>query len=168
MTIKELDQTVDRLKAALWRQPANQWLSIIAEETSNLPDSDREIVETLVLFGIRVGKGVTEFQIDCNKQYQRWAAFVFGVSFLLIIIILVLFIPTPTASQISVFQTVLALAAAGIATCIPGFLEVEVKAYIRAGGAIAVFVIVYFFSPAYITSEPPGESPAQLKRSQLP
>ena len=161
MTDKELTQTADRLKAALWSQPENQWLSIIAEETSKLPDSDREIVETLVLFGIQVGKEMTEAQIDHTKQYQRWAVFGCGVSFLLINIVLAVFIPTPTASQSGIFRTVLALSAAGFAAFIPGFLEVEVKPYIRAGGAIAVFVIVYFFYPAYISSEPSGESPVQ-------
>jgi hypothetical protein len=29
-----------------------------------------------------------------------------------------------------------------------GFIEVDVKNWVRAGGAIAVFFVVYFFSPA--------------------
>jgi hypothetical protein len=34
---------------------------------------------------------------------------------------------------------------------IPGFLSVQVSTWLRAGGALAVFVIVYFYSPAALT-----------------
>jgi uncharacterized protein YwlG (UPF0340 family) len=34
---------------------------------------------------------------------------------------------------------------------IPGFLTVRVSTWLRAGGAIAVFAITYFYSPAAMT-----------------
>ena len=40
----------------------------------------------------------------------------------------------------------------GVAAVIPGFLTVNVSNWVKAGGAIAVFVIVYFFSPAKLVS----------------
>jgi hypothetical protein len=43
---------------------------------------------------------------------------------------------------------VLALACGGIGAVIPGILEVKVSKAIKAGGAIAIFVIVYFWNPA--------------------
>lgn len=46
----------------------------------------------------------------------------------------------------------MALAAGGTAAVIPGLLETNLShgqvLAIRAGGALAVFVIVYFYSPA--------------------
>jgi hypothetical protein len=48
---------------------------------------------------------------------------------------------------------VLALAGGGVGAVIPGFLDVSVtpstKFALRAGGALAVFVILYFWSPAH-------------------
>jgi len=46
-----------------------------------------------------------------------------------------------------VIRVALALGAAGIGASVPGFLEVAVSSGIRAGGAVAIFVIVYWFNP---------------------
>jgi len=70
-----------------------------------------------------------------------------GLGLLLIIIGFAYFTPIPSNWQQNVFVTVLALSAAGVAAIIPGFIEVEYKGFLRAGGAIAVFCIVYFFKP---------------------
>ena len=47
----------------------------------------------------------------------------------------------------------LALAGGGVGAVIPGFLDVSMKAgaklALRAGGALAVFVVLYFWSPAH-------------------
>lgn len=83
-----------------------------------------------------------------KKPQERIVAFVFGVVFVLLIMAIALWLPNPTPFQYTVFRIVLALAAAGVAAMLPGFLEVTVKTWIRAGGALAVFVIVYFYSPA--------------------
>ncbi len=86
-------------------------------------------------------------------------AFWFGVVFVIAILILAVAIPTPTAFQYLVFRIVLALAAAGVASTIPGFIELKInpgaKFLIHAGGALAVFAIVYFQSPAKLVSNPP-------------
>ena len=82
---------------------------------------------------------------------QMWLAFVFGVVFILTMLIIALAVPNPTPSSFLTFRVVLALAAAGIAAVIPGFIDVELrwlKIVIRAGGAIAIFVIVYLLKPA--------------------
>lgn len=85
---------------------------------------------------------------------QIIVAFVFGVAFVVALIVLAIKFPTPTPFQYSVFRIVLALAAAGVAAMIPGFINIEVSAstqlLIRAGGAIAVFVVVFFFNPAQL------------------
>jgi hypothetical protein len=79
-------------------------------------------------------------------------AFVFGVVFVTTILALVIFIPNPTVPQWRVFCAVLALAGGGVATTLTGMLKVNLtfgsKAAIAATGALAVFVILYFFVPA--------------------
>jgi len=79
---------------------------------------------------------------------ERIAIFIFGVAFVLTLLALAIKFPEPTPFQYTVFRIVLALAAAGVAALIPGFIQVQYRDAIRAGGALAVFVIVYFFSPA--------------------
>lgn len=91
---------------------------------------------------------------DSGAPGERRLAYLFGIAFVAIILVVALFVPEPSPFQLRVFQVVLALAAAGVATTISGFLRVEVSSSVKAGGAIGVFVVVFFFSPAkLITSE---------------
>lgn len=90
-----------------------------------------------------------------TKKSQVVCAFVFGCTFVCALLVLALLIPNPTPFQYQTFRIVMALAAAGVAAMIPGFLKVEihptVKVIIRAGGALGVFVVVYFFNPAKLS-----------------
>jgi|SRR5712664_3090858 len=96
-------------------------------------------------------------------------AFSFGVTFVAALIILAIRFPEPTSFQYNVFRIVLSLAAAGAAAMIPGFINIEVNPttglLIRAGGAIAVFVVVFFFNPAQLAAQSEVSSP---EPSQLP
>jgi hypothetical protein len=83
-----------------------------------------------------------------TKSQERVLAFLFGVCFVVVLLVLAIVFPNPTPFQYTVFRIVLALAAAGTAAMIPGFITARVSTVIRAGGALAVFVIVFFFSPA--------------------
>lgn len=78
---------------------------------------------------------------------------VFGSTFVVAILIIALFVSHPTDFQYGVFRTVLAMAAAGVAVFIPGMLQLTLERKqlfaLRAGGAIAVFAVVYFFDPAH-------------------
>lgn len=89
-------------------------------------------------------------QEEKRKRQERLLAFIFGVVFIVVILFLAIFFPTPSEFQYDVFKIVLALAASGVAVNIPGFLAVDINKFIKAGGAIAVFVIVFFFTPAQI------------------
>jgi hypothetical protein len=74
-----------------------------------------------------------------------------GVVFIFTLIIITFVDPEPSEYQAIVYQTVLALAAAGFAAAIPGLLNVSVNLpglTIRAAGAFASFVIVYRVNPA--------------------
>jgi hypothetical protein len=86
-----------------------------------------------------------------NKSSERIAAFAFGIVFVIVLLVLAVLHPNPTPFQYTVFRIVLALAAGGVAAMIPGFLTLTVSTLLRAGGALAVFAIVYFYSPAELT-----------------
>lgn len=85
-------------------------------------------------------------------------AFVFGVVFVTALLALVIFIPNPTVPQFEVIRIILALAAGGVAAMIPGFLNLKLgvgtNLALRAGGALAVFAVVYFYSPAHWAASP--------------
>lgn len=89
-----------------------------------------------------------------SKTAQQITAFVFGVFFLIAIIAISFFRPDPTPFQYLVFRTTLALAAAGVVAMVPGFLHSQVGTTVRAGGAVAAFVMVFFFSPAALVATP--------------
>ena len=85
----------------------------------------------------------------------------FGVTFVVALIVLAIKFPHPTPFQYNVFRIVLSLAAAGAAAMMPGFINIEVSAttglLIRAGGALAVFVIIFFFNPAQLALQSASE-----------
>jgi tetratricopeptide (TPR) repeat protein len=86
---------------------------------------------------------------------EKLAAYFFGVVFVVVILTFAVFFAQPTEFQIFVFRIVLALAAAGIGAVIPGFISVNVGPYVKAGGAIALFVIIYFLNPPALVKGSP-------------
>ena len=95
---------------------------------------------------------------------DKVAAGSFGMVFLITMILLAIRFPNPTPFQYMTFRVILALAAAGIAPFIPGLLEVQVSTAVKAGGAIGIFVIIYFFSPAkLVTSGSSVDLPALVR-----
>jgi acyl carrier protein len=59
-----------------------------------------------------------------------------------------LLVPCPTITQQRVLQIVVSLAAGAFAANLSGFLHVKVGKVIRAGGALAAFVLVLLWNPA--------------------
>jgi hypothetical protein len=97
-----------------------------------------------------------------KKEVAGWekvAAFAFGILFVVILLWVALFIPQPTDFQLWVFRVVLSLAAAGIGAVLPGIISVNAGPYVRAGGALALFVIVYWFNPPQLVSSKQNGSP---------
>lgn len=86
-----------------------------------------------------------------KKSTQIAVAFGFGVVFITVMLVLSVAVPYPTDFQLLTFRVTLALAAGGVAAMIPGFMSVEISNYIRAGGALAAFVVVYFINPPALT-----------------
>ncbi|MCB1176391.1 MAG: hypothetical protein KDK36_02320 [Leptospiraceae bacterium] len=83
-----------------------------------------------------------------NQKIDPLIPFIAGLVLLIILLVTIFFIKDPSPFQYLVFRVIIALSAAGLAALLPGFLSVETKGGIKAGGALGVFVIVYFFSPA--------------------
>jgi hypothetical protein len=110
--------------------------------------------------------GIMAANIDLQSRSERIAIFVFGTIFVVALIGLAVIVPEPKPFQYTVFRIVLALAAAGVAALVPGFIQVQHRDAIRAGGALAVFVIVYFFSPAaLVVEQPDGVRPSDTATS---
>jgi hypothetical protein len=85
-----------------------------------------------------------------RRAAQLQLSFAFGVVFVLVLLALALAVPSPTDFQYAVFRIVLALAAAGVAAMLPGSISARIPIGVGAAGALAVFSIVYFFSPAAV------------------
>lgn len=75
-----------------------------------------------------------------------------GVVLILIALALAFAFRDPTLLQAQLIRSTFSLAAGGIASQIPGWIDVTVtlgeKTLVAAGGAIAVYVISFFFVPA--------------------
>jgi len=87
------------------------------------------------------------------SKWEKIAAFSFGVLFIISLLILAIYFPYPTAFQYEIFRIVLSLACSGVAAIVPGFFSIKTSItglFIRSGGAIAVFVLVFFNNPAQL------------------
>lgn len=85
-----------------------------------------------------------------NPLWERIVAVAFGILFVAIMLGIAIIFPNPTPWQHLTFKAVLALAAAGVAVTLPGALDVEwptSSLIVRAGGPLAVFLLVFFFAP---------------------
>ncbi len=64
-----------------------------------------------------------------------------------VLILISLLVPGWAQQNHSLFKTLLSLAAAGVAATLPGFLNLEWNGMVKAGGALAAFVLVFFINP---------------------
>lgn len=101
------------------------------------------IKENLPVYGFN-NKGKTTM----TKTHERMAASFFGIIFIVVLIVIAIVIPNPTNFQYTFFRIILSAAVAGAVSFIPGFIEIKISNWVRAGGALAVFVMVYYVAPA--------------------
>lgn len=92
-------------------------------------------------------------EISMKKSTEKTIAVALGAVFVAVLLVLAVLIPAPSDFQYFVFRSVLAISAAGFVAFTPGFLEVTVPNIARAGGAIAVLLVIYFYSPANLVSQ---------------
>jgi hypothetical protein len=70
--------------------------------------------------------------------------FIFGLFSVILGLCIALIFGTPNSFQLSVIAVFIALGSAAICTAFTGFLEIQ-STWIKAGGALGVFVFVCFF-----------------------
>jgi hypothetical protein len=87
-------------------------------------------------------------------------AFAFGCVFVTVVLALAFVGGNLDDRRFEILRIVLALAGGGVGGVIPGFLDLNMKAgtkwVLRAGGGLAVFVVLYFWSPAHWVAPQPG------------
>ncbi len=90
---------------------------------------------------------------DAERKLSTVFAFAFGCVFVAAVLALAFKGGRLDDRQFAVLRIVLALAGGGVAGVIPGFLDLKMKAgtkwTVRAGRGLAVFVVLYFWSPAH-------------------
>ena len=97
-------------------------------------------------------------------------AFLFGVTFLGVLTYAALR-PEPISDEHQFFllRVVAAISAAACAAIVPGFLDVNIgltaQIVVRAGGAIAVFVVIYLLNPPRIALSPAAQD---IQQNELP
>lgn len=99
-------------------------------------------------------------------------AFVFGCVALATVLWLAFRSESLSNQQFEILRIVLALAGGGVGAVVPGFLDLHLKAgaklALRAGGALAVFVVLYFWSPAHWQTSPAGTVIQQTNGTNSP
>jgi hypothetical protein len=83
-------------------------------------------------------------------------AFVFGAIFIITILVFTAVVKDPSPTEVWTYRIILALAAAGVAAILPGFIDIKYKGFVQAGGAIGVFVLILLAFPAPDTAPKPG------------
>ena len=83
--------------------------------------------------------------------WEEHFAGVVGLAILVVSVLLAIWFPEPTLFQKRVFIAGLSIGVGGIASEVPGMLNVKVELgtqlSIAATGAVATFVLIYFFGP---------------------
>ncbi|MCX7321119.1 MAG: hypothetical protein NT113_17090 [Hyphomicrobiales bacterium] len=113
-----------------------------------LPGDQREKVEQFLAAVMFASKDEVVPAMDAPSKWEKPAAVVFGLGLMLALLGLAVAVPSPTPFQYEVFRIVLAVGVAGFAACIPGLVHLKIGSWLQAAGALAVFAIVYFYSPA--------------------
>jgi hypothetical protein len=131
---------------------ANMQRMVVRYLTPVERDSVRKVFEKagLPVYGFR-----NEAREFMSRKLQAISSFTFGVVFVIVMLVISFLRPEPSTFQYGVFRTVLALAGAGAAAVFPGFIEIKLGRWLRAGGAMAVFAILYFYNPAQLALPPP-------------
>jgi hypothetical protein len=97
---------------------------------------------------------------DGERRLGMWLAFAFGCVFVTVVLALAFMGNSLDDRRFEILRIVLALAGGGVGGVIPGFLDLNMKAgtkwALRAGGGLAVFIVLYFWSPAHWIAPQPG------------
>ena len=155
MTIDEARAEVHRIIEIVAALPEAQREKRYNEEIAKLPDNARALIAALVAANVVIRPSEhfmnsTKFWTFLAANWEKLATFASALVFLGCILILAVAIPNPTVFQEFAFRLVLTLAAGAFGGFIPGFLNIDIKwakFALRAGGAMALSVLVYTQNP---------------------
>lgn len=139
---------------------ANMQRMVVTYLSPKVANKIRKNLETagLPIYGFK-----NEAKEFMSKKLQTILAFAFGTVFVIVLIVIAFIEPNPSSFQYTIFRVVLALAGGGAVAVFPGFIEVKFGNWLRAGGALAVFTIVYFYNPASLNESTQSE-PLVIKK----
>jgi hypothetical protein len=119
--------------------------------------------------------GFEHTSVNFMEKTENWKliyGLIFGVIALAGITIISLFVPNPSEWQMFIFRGVFAISLAAIAAIIPGFINVKSKFKTKnhyhsvvAGGAIAIFIIVWEVNPPALIHPSIERSKTNTQRS---
>lgn len=136
------------------------------EDRTELPPK-RELLDHHLMPYRPLGNGFVD------RVRELWMAIISVASaliFIILLLVIAIFIPKPAPFQLFIFRVILALAAAAFGATIPGFIKIDVplwgKGLIRAGGALALFVLVYTVNPPILIHEEGTSIPPVMKKEK--
>ncbi len=109
---------------------------------------------------LREALGIKRDNDNGPPRYLLDTLLVSGLSLFVVILVIAVRIPHPSPFQLWVFRVLLALAGAAFAAPIPGYLEFKHASGVMAGGALAVFAILYLVNPPRLIRGASKASPA--------
>jgi hypothetical protein len=109
---------------------------------------------------------------DTDRKVGIVLAFAFGCVFVAVVLALAFMSGSLDDRRFEILRIILALAGGGVGGVIPGFLVVNMKAGakwgLRAGRGLAVFVVLYFWSPAHWVAPQPGSVSQHMAGANSP
>ena len=139
---------------------------ILYEYTSDSNLRKQKSKLTKVFNHNKEGESIMTENDDRVPLWQSITAVAFGTSFIVVLLIIAIFIPYPTAFQIFIFRVTMSLAAGGVGAIVPGYTKLQFKNWLRAGGASALFVLVFLVNPPELITETPESSEPKQENVQ--
>lgn len=156
--LEEFNHQIQRICTELFSVPPHKRAKLLQKKLLGLPAQQREIALNLVSVTLAVN---TE-PIAGMKDWEKKIMLAAGAVLIGVLLLIACLLPNPTAFQFFIFRIVIALSASAFGCVLPGFLHIESKAKafaLRAGGTLALFVLIYMVNPPqYITPPAPSEA----------
>ena len=156
MTPQEIDEKITEILAYLMTIPLEERQQTLIDKL-NVEILDHQIHRSILLVVAANTQIISEVTVKKMASWEKFTVGAGGAVFLVALLVIAIVIPQPSDFQLFVFRLILSLAAAAVGAVIPGFLEVsgkKEKLTLRAGGAIALFVIVYLLNPPALIHQP--------------
>lgn len=153
VTEEWIAEQCDRICAKAAAVPLGKRREFMQKELASLRVTHvlRIALENMILARENV---VTETSDNRISLLEKLLGFGFGVAFVIVILVIAIKFSNPTPFQLYVFRVVLSLAAAGVGGILSGFLKIMFgnasKPWLQAGGALAIFALVYLVNPAQL------------------